>query len=343
MSEGSEDDNFDAYREDIQSIKSIEHKHTKNKSKAVPIKSKVHLNYYSKLNSLNKALRDKLKQLNERLERVLDKVYIKSLNPNKTTAPEIDSSYLLHIADKELENAKSQFEQFSQEKDRLDNEINSINNPKAVIELDATIKQLKDYKRDLNKEISELKYVKLSQGKHLKKLVDEPKELNETDALIYKLKVLKKKEEALKQEVDTKKSVIDSLKSRILDSKAKSESEAKVVQNAERKSSLHTSDKPSAQVNKQSLEQEYRNTINSISINSDSTKESKILADLKKETKAKKFELDKLLIELHERDKENRLLNLKVKDLERIVPQTKLNPMSRDNSEAHLKNKSNLK
>ena len=158
MSEGSEDDNFDVYREDIQSINSIEHKHTKNKSKAVPIKSKINLDYYSKLNNLNKALRDKLKQLNERLERVLDKVYIKSLNPNKTTAPEIDSSYLLHIADKELENAKSQFEQFSQEKERLDNEIKSINNPKAVIELEATIKQLKDYKRDLNKEISELKY-----------------------------------------------------------------------------------------------------------------------------------------------------------------------------------------
>lgn len=35
---------------------------------------------------------------------------------------------------------------------------------------------------------------------------------------------------------------------------------------------------------------------------------------------------------MHEKDKERRLLNLKIKELERIIPQNKLNPISRDKS-----------
>lgn len=35
---------------------------------------------------------------------------------------------------------------------------------------------------------------------------------------------------------------------------------------------------------------------------------------------------------MHEKDKERRLLNLKIKELQRIIPQNKLNPISRDKS-----------
>ena len=342
MSEGS-DDNFDAYREDIRSIGSVVQERSFEKPRDHQFRSKINPDYYSKLNLLNKALRGKLKQLNERLERVLDKVYIKSLNPNKISGGEVNSSYMIQIADKELENAKNQYEHWSYEMQKLDNDIKIFNDPKAVVDLESTIKRLKDSKRELNKEIADLKYVKLSQGKHLKKLVEDPKELGDTDALLYKLKVLKKKEEKLQLEVENKRTVVDSLKARASEWKVKSVNEAKGVENAERKSALQLPDKDnSKQSNKSSLEKDYRNTIDSINISSDSTQENRLLADLKIKTKLKKLELDKLLIELHERDKENRLLNLKVKELERIVPHTKLNPMSRDNSMTHIKKKSKL-
>lgn len=101
--------------------------------------------------------------------------------------------------------------------------------------------------------------------------------------------------------------------------------------------------KGSNKPNKYAKEKEYQDGINAISTENDISQETKMLSDLKKETKNKKLELDKLLIELHERDKENRLLNLKMKELERIVPQTKLNPMSREMSSGIGRTKKKMK
>ena len=303
-------------------------------------KAKNTTDYNTRLKNLNKALRGKLKDLNDRLERVLDKIYVKSLNPNKRVSNENDSSHLIQVYDKELENAKLQYDHWLLEKQKLQEEIKSFSDTNAVIDLEEVIKQLKEKKKDLTKEIADLKYVTLSQGKQLEKLVNEPKELSEADSLIYKLKVLRKKEETLQIEVESKKNVIEALKSKITEARQKADNEAKEVEQAEQKNEYLAQRKASSKNNAKHLkEQEYQNDIDSINIESDGAQESKILADLKKETKLKKLELDKLLIELHERDKENRLLNLKVKELERIVPQNKLNPMIREMSSGQNKGK----
>ena len=303
-------------------------------------KAKNTTDYNTRLKNLNKALRGKLKDLNDRLERVLDKIYVKSLNPNKRVSNENDSSHLIQVYDKELENAKLQYDHWLLEKQKLQEEIKSFSDTNAVIDLEEVIKQLKEKKKDLTKEIADLKYVTLSQGKQLEKLVNEPKELSEADSLIYKLKVLRKKEETLQIEVESKKNVIEALKSKITEARQKADNEAKEVEQAEQKNEYLAQRKASTKNNAKHLkEQEYQNDIDSINIESDGAQESKILADLKKETKLKKLELDKLLIELHERDKENRLLNLKVKELERIVPQNKLNPMIREISSGQNRGK----
>ena len=54
-------------------------------------------------------LRGKLKELNDRLERVLDKVYVKSLNPTINQAEEPPIPHQIQVADKEIENAKKQY------------------------------------------------------------------------------------------------------------------------------------------------------------------------------------------------------------------------------------------
>ena len=298
--------------------------------------------YNSRLKSLNKALRMKLKDLNDRLERVLDKIYVKSLNPNKRVQNESDSSHLIQVYDKELENAKLQYDHWLFEKQKLQEEIKSFSDTNAVIDLEETIKLLKEKKKELVKEIADLKYVTLSQGKQLEKLVNEPKELSEADSLIYKLKVLRKKEETLQMEVESKKNVIEGIKSKISEAKHKVDNEAKEVELVETRIANATQKKI---VTKESVRQNRENDsdYDSANIESDVVQETKALGDLKKETKLKKLELDKLLIELHERDKENRLLNLKVKELERIIPQNKLNPMIREMSSSQNRSKIKMK
>ena len=65
--------------------------------------------FNSRLKILNKVLRGKLKELNDRLERVLDKVYVKSLNPTINQAEEPPIPHQIQVADKEIENAKKQY------------------------------------------------------------------------------------------------------------------------------------------------------------------------------------------------------------------------------------------
>lgn len=116
----------------------------------------------------------------------------------------------------------------------MQEEISAYNDVNAILDLESTLKQLKDTKKELTKEISDLKYVTLSQGKQLEKLVNEPKELSEADTLIYKLKVLRKKEEALQAEVEKEKNVLSNLESKISEAMNKVDNEAREVENAEK-------------------------------------------------------------------------------------------------------------
>jgi len=134
---------------------------------------------------------------------------------------------------------------------------------------------------------------------------------------------------------------MEGIKEKIQYAKQKAEKERKVVEELEKKQS-------------EAVHPKYNNNLgvnsDSETVNYDTTKDDqerqkhkKTLGEMKRDTKAKKFELEKLFIELHEKDKENRLLILKVKELERIVPQNRLNPMSRDKSLNPMKHKRKMK
>lgn len=228
-------------------------------------------------------------------------------------------------------------------KQKLEAEFKANNDASAVIELEAKLKQLTEYKKTLGKEIIELKYVSHSQGKQLERAEVDPEDPNEADNLIYKIKALKQKKEAMQTDAEKHQSVMQRLKHRIEEAKKKAENERKQVEQAERKHN--------EQLSRVKSDKNAYNTVGANeSVDLDTQKDDyeyqkqfKILVDAKKESKTKRLELEKMLIELHERDKENRLLNLKVKELERIVPQNRLNPMSRDKSSGIVRRRRRMK
>lgn len=59
---------------------------------------------------------------------------------------EIDVSHLIQVADKELENAKLQYDQCMVKKQKLEEEFKANNDASAVIELESKVKQLTEYK-----------------------------------------------------------------------------------------------------------------------------------------------------------------------------------------------------
>jgi hypothetical protein len=134
----------------------------------------------------------------------------------------------------------------------------------------------------------------------------------------------------MEAENDKNKEVMDRLMARINESKSKIEKEQQAVSTAEQKYN--------AKMTRNKNNDKTKDADDDIS-NYDTNKEMKEISThidnykkLRRENKSKRLELDKLFIVLHERDKENRLLNLKVKELERMVPYNTLNPMAKTRS-----------
>lgn len=109
MSQDSNDDNFDDYRDEV-SITQHDRDISHDASRIMKRKIKPKSNWNARLRTLNKALRGKLKEFNDLLEHEIEKVYVKRLNPRKQYEQAPDVSHLNQVADKELENAKKQYE-----------------------------------------------------------------------------------------------------------------------------------------------------------------------------------------------------------------------------------------
>jgi len=151
-----------------------------------------------------------------------------------------------------------------------------------VIEYEEQAKELREKKKELLKEIADLKYVTLAQGKQLDKLVNHPKELNDTESLLFKLKVLRKKEEAMREDVDKQAVVIKAIQGKIQESLGKVEKERQKVEAAERKQAERQ--QRLAEItgeDRKTKEQEYRSHIAALSINNDFQENEKLLEELK--------------------------------------------------------------
>ena len=194
----------------------------------------------------------------------------------------------------------------------------------SIIELEEKLRNLKEKKKNLIKTISELKYDSHFIGKQLEKAENDIEDSNDAETLMYKLKALKKKKELIIAANVKHQNVMAKINQRIENAHEKVIKEQKKVDNAERRNLETISHKEESEI-EQSDQEDYATNVEDQKIQ----KYTKTYVSLKREGKDKKLELEKLFIELHERDKENRLLKLKMKELERMVPQHRLNPMAK--------------
>ena len=194
----------------------------------------------------------------------------------------------------------------------------------SIIELEEKLRNLKEKKKNLIKTISELKYDSHFIGKQLEKAENDIEDSNDAETLMYKLKALKKKKELIIAANVKHQNVMAKINQRIENAHEKVIKEQKKVANAERRNLETISHKEESEI-EQSDQEDYATNVEDQKIQ----KYTKAYVSLKREGKDKKLELEKLFIELNERDKENRLLKLKMKELERMIPQHRLNPMAK--------------
>lgn len=233
MSQSSDNENFDDYREALNSMRSNDKDKEVEKPKFRKVKVRNTSDYNTRLKNLNKSLREKLKELNDRLERVLEKIYVKSLNPNKREEPDTDPSQLKEVVDQELEKVKAQYDKWRANQKKL-SKLN-VSDPDALIVIEDKLKSLREKKKEVQKEIVEFSTENMIFEKQKEKEAQKIDDMSEIDNLIYKIKAYKKKKGSLEVQIEKHTGVIDKLKQKVTEWQRKVQNEKKQVDAAEQK------------------------------------------------------------------------------------------------------------
>jgi chromosome segregation ATPase len=164
--------------------------------------------YVAKLKKLNEKLRNKLKDLNGRLERVLDRINTKQLLAKKKNK-EVPVDKQINVCDKEIENAQKQLDSYKKEILRLTAKVEQLGQVNKVIDLEDEIKSKTEIKSNLKKEIKQLERNIHDQGKELEKLANTDDHHTTLNALTEKLRVWKEKHNKLEVTIQREKKAME--------------------------------------------------------------------------------------------------------------------------------------
>mmetsp|Transcript_26240 Transcript_26240/g.26145 ORF Transcript_26240/g.26145 Transcript_26240/m.26145 type:complete len:244 (+) Transcript_26240:3-734(+) len=107
-----------------------------------------------KLRSINFRLRKKLKYLNEKVEKAIDRTETKRILAARKKAPK-NTAHMIRVKDKEIENAQKQTEAYQIEIQKLQHKIDEISQVGKMIEMEQEVRDHKAAINELKKEIKD--------------------------------------------------------------------------------------------------------------------------------------------------------------------------------------------
>ncbi len=108
----------------------------------------------AKLRSINFRLRKKLKYLNEKVEKAIDRTETKRILAARKQPPK-NTAHMIRVKDKEIENAENQMAAYQMEIHKLSAQIEEISQVGKMIEMEQEAREHKQAISDLRKEIKD--------------------------------------------------------------------------------------------------------------------------------------------------------------------------------------------
>ncbi|CAI2371527.1 unnamed protein product [Moneuplotes crassus] len=291
--------------------------------------------YVSKLKKLNEKLRNKLKDLNGRLERVLDRINTKQLLAKKKHK-EVPVEKQISVCDKEIENAQKQLESYKKEILRLTAKVEQLSEVNKVIDLEDEIKAKTEIKANLKKEIKQLERNIHDQGKELEKLANTDDHHTQLNALTEKLRVWKEKNTKLETNIEREKKAFKDQSEKV--DKLKTE-KTKLEEEVKQLMSEKGWKEPDSEANNQSKMEEIKKMKEEQERMLKKNKNRKEEREMDKKLEKLEKELEDLQKQLREKEQENRISTMKIKQYQRTIKQAKLKPVKLEEEKKEAENK----
>jgi hypothetical protein len=123
------------------------------------------------LKKQNELFRQKLKELNEKVEKAIDRTYVKRMLAAKKKT-NVDVAHKGRVKDKEIENAQKQIESYKNEIDSLNLRIDEMSQVDIMMEREEAVKENKATILELKKTIHELEKQSKDKGNQLERLTE---------------------------------------------------------------------------------------------------------------------------------------------------------------------------
>lgn len=276
----------------------------------------------------NDLFRQKLKELNEKVEKAIEKTYVKRILAAKKKKPNVDINHRIAVKDKEIENAEKQIEGYKKEIDALNIKIDEMSQVDAMLDKEQGVKDHKAAISELRKLIKDLEKQSKDKGKELEKLTEGNDYNYKIRNMIDEIRMWKEKIRHRQEVYDQANNTVQ-LKSERLETLEK--------ENASLMSKIESMNSNIDLSQNNSKPGKVKKELDTIGKEKQKAKEKFEQAQLqnRNEIKAEEKEIqdlesqrDDLLTKLKELDQEKRISTFKLKEVGRVLKHNQLKPLS---------------
>lgn len=272
-----------------------------------------------KLRSINFRLRKKLKFLNEKVEKAIDRTETKRILAARKKAP-VDTAHQIMVQDKEIENAQNQMEAYQREMAKLQAKIDQLSQVGRMIEMEQETREHKSAISELKKEIKDKELILENLAKS-----DDPS--YKISSMINEIRMWKEKIHHKQEVFEKNESHVASQNERLPEIEKENDEIMSQIQSHDAKIDLDEGKKRNKEAKKdlQNIGDEMKTAKEKYEL---------CIKNNEKEAKHQQKEVDKIAAErdilyrrVKELEQEKRISTLKLREVGRMLKHNQLNPI----------------
>lgn len=280
-----------------------------------------------KLRALNLRLRKRLKDLNVKVEKAIDRTYTKRMLAARQKK-DFDIPHRIRVKEKELENADQQLQAYKREIESLKLRIDEISQVDKMLDMEQDLKDNKQACLDLKKQIKDLEKMSKDKGKALERLTDGDDYNYKIRNMIDEIRMWKEKIKHREEVYDRNENTVQLQGERMSAIEKENQVLMDKIQKIDSKLDLEPS-KATRPADEKALENLNNEKIKAKEkyelVQANNNKE---LKQVEKEISELTAKRDALYTKMKELDQEQRISTLKLREVGRILKHNQLKPLS---------------
>lgn len=280
-----------------------------------------------KLRSINYRLRKKLKELNAKVERAIDRTDTKRVLAARNKK-EIDLPHRIRVKDRELENSEQQLQAYKKEIEALRNKVDELNQVDKMLDMEQEVKDNRANCSDLKKQIKELEKMSKDKGKALERLTEGDDYNYKIRNMIDEIRMWKEKIRHRQELYDKNENTVGLQSERMGDLEKENQKLMQQIQALDSNLKLDPTKTKDPKVDKEIEKINKEKQAAKEDFEAKQKANRKEIKQVEKEIQNLEAKRDALFTRAKELDQEQRISSLKLREVGRILKHNQLKPIS---------------